>query len=96
MSGEDYGLVRFVVFGRHHFSMLPTACLLDFCKSGYSRTITQGLQLRFATGLADFGEGMAENDKAGPLEALRRRDKEVFCKSVYSRTIQLVLCLRMI
>ena len=37
--------------------------------------------------MADFGEGLAENGKAGPLEALRRRDKEVFCESGYSRTI---------
>ena len=55
--------------------------------SGYFRTITRSLYLRFPTDLADFGEGLAENGKAGPLEALRRRGKEVFCESGYSRTI---------
>ena len=39
--------------------------------------------------MADFGEGLAVNGKAGPLEALRRRGKEVFCESRYSRTITL-------
>ena len=36
---------------------------------------------RFPTDLADFGEGLVEDGKAGPLEAFRRRGKEVFCES---------------
>ena len=40
----------------------------------------------FATGLADSDEGLAENDKAWPLEALRMRDKEIFCVRGYSPT----------
>ena len=37
--------------------------------------------------MAYFGEGLAENGKAGSLEALRRRGKGVFSESGYSRTI---------
>ena len=48
------------------------------------RLHTQSLHLRFPTDLADFGEGLAENSNAGPLEAFRRRGKEVFCESGYS------------
>ena len=48
---------------------------------------TQSLQLQFPTDLAGFGEGLAENGKAGPLEAFIRRGKEVFCESGYSLTI---------
>ena len=51
------------------------------------RLHTQSLHLWFPTDLADFGEGLAENGKAGPLEAFRRRGKEVFCESGYSWTI---------
>ena len=40
-------------------------------KSGYSRTLSRSVQLRFANDLADFGERLAENDKAWSQVALR-------------------------
>ena len=44
--------------------------------------MTRNLQLWFTTDLADFGERMAENDKAWPLEERRGKDKEDMCETV--------------
>ena len=52
---------------------------------GYSPTITQRVQLQFATDLANFGGRMAKNDKAWPLEALRRRDAEARPQQAHQR-----------